>query len=76
MEYVQRVFNKRKVATQTLSVEEKENAQTRLFRLLLQEQFAEEMKSVKAEKETPKTSQFCNFRTSLTMGDLIVPKAE
>ena len=48
MVYVQRVFRKHKPATKTLSVEEKEGAQASIFRLLQQEQFGEEMKSLKA----------------------------
>ena len=38
MAYVQRVFKKHKPATKTLSVEEREDAQASIFRLLLQEQ--------------------------------------
>ena len=45
MAYVQRVFKKHKPATRTLNVEEREGAQASIFRLLQQEQFAEEMKS-------------------------------
>ena len=51
MAYVQRVLRKHKPATKTLSFEEREGAQAGIFRLLQQEQFAEEMKSLKAEKE-------------------------
>ena len=51
MAYIQRVFKKHKPATKTLSVEEREDAQASIFRLLQQEQFTEEMKSLKAEKE-------------------------
>ena len=61
MAYVQRVFRKHKPATKTLSVEEREGAQAGIFRLLQQEQFAEEMKSLKAEKEIPKTSKILQF---------------
>ena len=57
MAYVQRVFRKYKPATKTLSVEEREGAQASIFRLLQQEQFAEEMRSLKAEKEIPKKQQ-------------------
>ena len=57
MAYVQRVFIKHKPATKTLSVEEREGAQASIFRLLQREQFAEEMKSLKAEKEIPKISK-------------------
>ena len=54
MAYVQRIFRKQKPATKTPSVEEREGAQASIFRLLQQEQFAEEMKSLKTEKEIPK----------------------
>ena len=38
MAYVQRVFKKNRLATETLSVEEREGAQASIFRLLQQEQ--------------------------------------
>ena len=57
MAYGQGVLRKHKPATKTLSVEEREGAQASIFRLLQQEQFAEEMKSLKAEKEIPKKQQ-------------------
>ena len=47
MAYVQRLFNKHKPATKTLGIEERENSQARIFRLLQQEQFAEEKKNSK-----------------------------
>ena len=61
MAYVQRVFRKHKPATKTLSVEEREDAQASIFRLLQQEQFAEEMKSLKVEQEIPKNSKILEF---------------
>ena len=61
MAYVKRVFRKHKPATKTLSVEEREGAQASIFRLLQREQFAEEMKSLKAEKEIPKNSKILQF---------------
>ena len=61
MAYVQRVFRKHNPATKPLSVEEREGAQAGIFRLLQQEQFAEEMKSLKAEKEILKNSKFLQF---------------
>ena len=61
MAYVQRVFKKHKSATKTLSVEEREGAQASIFRLLQQEQFAAEMKSLKVEKEIPKNSKILQF---------------
>ena len=50
MAYVQRVFKKHIPATKTLSVEEREDAQASISRLLQQEQFTEEMKSLLAER--------------------------
>ena len=61
MSYVQRVFRKHKPATKTLSVEEREGAQAGIFRLLQQEQFAEEMKSLKTENEIVKNSEILQF---------------
>ena len=37
-----------------IGIEENEDAKATIFRLLQQEQFAEEMKSLEAEKEIPK----------------------
>ena len=61
MAYVQRVFRKHKPSTKTLSVEEREGAQASIFRLLQQEQFAEEMKSLKVEKEIPNNNKILQF---------------
>ena len=61
MAYVHQVFNRHKPATKTLSVEESENAQAGIFRLLQQKQFAEEMKSLEAEKDIPKNSNIPQF---------------
>ena len=61
MAYVKRVFRKHKPATKTLSVEEKEGSQSGIFRLLQQEQFAEQMKSLKAENEILKNSKILQF---------------
>ena len=61
MAYVHRVFRKHKPATKTLSVEEKDGAKACIFRLLQQEQFAEEMKSLKAEKKIPNNSKIPQF---------------
>ena len=57
MAYIQRVFKKHKPATKTLSVQEREDAQASIFRLLQQEQFTEEMKSLKAERGNSKKQQ-------------------
>ena len=76
MAYVQRVFRKHKPATKTLSAEEKEGAQASIFRLLQQERFAEEIKSLKAEKKFQKTAKSSSFYHLLTSKDLFVLKAE
>ena len=71
MAYVQRVFKKHKQATKTLSVEERKGAQASILRLLQQEQFAEEMKSLKAEKEIPKNSKILQFSPFIDQQGLI-----
>ena len=71
MANVQRVFKKHKPATKTLSVEEKEGAQAGFFRLLRQEQFAEEMKFLKAEKEILKNSKILQFSPFIDQQGLI-----
>ena len=57
--YVQRALNKHKPATHVVSIEEREKAT--IFKLLQQEQFGEEIKSFKAEKEIPKSSKILQF---------------
>ena len=69
--YVKRVFKKHKQATKTLSVEEREAAQASIFRLLQQEQFAEEMKSLKAGKEIPKNNKILQFSPFIDQQGLI-----
>ena len=71
MAYVQRAFRKHKPATKTLSVEEREGAQAGIFRLLQQEQFAEEMKSLKAEKGILKNSKILQFSPFIDQQGLI-----
>ena len=71
MAYVQLVFKKYKPATKTISVEEREGAQSSIFRLLQQEQFAEEMKSLKAEKGNPKYSKILQFSPFIDQQGLI-----
>ena len=71
MAYVQRVFRKHKPATKTLIVEEREGAQAVIFRLLQQEQFAEEMKSLKAVKEILKNSKIPQFSPFIDQQGLI-----
>ena len=71
MANVQRVFIKHKPVTKTLSVEEREGAQASIFRLLQREQFAEEMKSLKVEKQIPKNSKILQFSPFIDQPGLI-----
>ena len=59
MAFVQRALNKYKPATLVISIEERKKAT--VFKLLQQEQFGEEMKSRKAEKEISKGSKTLKF---------------
>ena len=59
--YVQRALNKHKPATVVVSIKEREKAKATIFKLLQQEQFGEEMKSLKVEKEIPKGSKILQF---------------
>ena len=61
MAYVQRALSKYKPAKLVVSVEEREKAKATIFKLLHQEHFGEEMKSLKAEKEIPKSSKILQF---------------
>ena len=61
MAYAQRALRKKKPATKMIGTEVKEDAKTTIFSLLQQEQFAEEMKSIKDEKEIPKGSKILQF---------------
>ena len=74
MAYVQRALNKHKPATLVVSIEEKEKAKATIFKLLQQEQFGEEMKSLKAEKEIPKVSKILQFSPFLDEEGLIRAK--
>ena len=76
MAYVRRAFSKYKPATLLVSVEEKEKAKAINFKLLQREQFGEEMKSLKVEKEIPKSSKILQFSPFLDEEELFVPKAE
>ena len=59
--YVQRALSKYKPATLVVSIEKKEKAKAITFKLLQREQFGEEIKSLKAEKEIPKGSKTLRF---------------
>ena len=72
MAYAQRVFKKHKPATKT-SVEGREGAQASIFRLLQQEQFAEEMKCLKTEKNS-KNKQILQFQPFIDQQGLICAK--
>ena len=61
VEYVQRVLSKQKPATFVISIEEREKAKAIIFKLLQREQFGEEMNSLKAETEIPKSSKILQF---------------
>ena len=72
--YVRRAMSKHKPATLIVSVEEREKAKTTIFKLLQQEQFSEEMKSLRAEKEIPKSSKILQFSFFLDEEGLIRAK--
>ena len=59
--YVQRELSKGKPATLVVSVEEREKAKPTIFKLLQQEQLAEEIKFLKSEIECPKGSEILQF---------------
>ena len=59
--YIQRALNKYKLATLVVSIEETEKAKTIILKLVQQEQFGEEMKSLKAEKVIPKSNKIVQF---------------
>ena len=71
MAYVKRALKKHKPTTKTLSAEEREGAQASIFRLQQQEQFSEEMKSLRAEKEIPKNSKILQFSPFIDQQGLI-----
>ena len=72
--YVQRALNKHKPATLVVSIEEREKAKATIFKLLQQELFGEEMKSLKAEKEFPKSSKILQFSPFIDEEGLIRAK--
>ena len=69
--YVQQALNKHKLATLVVSIEEREKSKATIFKLLQQEQFGEEMKSLKAEKDIPKGSKILQFSHFLDEKGLI-----
>ena len=74
MAYVLRALNKHKPATLIVSIEERAKAKGTIFKLLQQEQFGEEMKSLKAEKEIPKVNKILQFSPFLDEEGLIRDK--
>ena len=72
--YVQGALNKHKPATLVVSIEEREKAKATIFKLLQQEQFGEEMKSLKTEKEFPKGSKVLQFSPFIDEEGLIRAK--
>ena len=74
MAYVQRALNKHKPATLVVSIEEREKAKATIFKLPQQEQFGEEKKSLKAEKEILKGIKILQFSPFLDEDGLIRAK--
>ena len=74
MAYVQRAMRKKKPATKMIGIEENEVAKATIFRLLQQEQFAEEMKFLKAEKEILKGRKILQFSPLIDQRGLIPAK--
>ena len=74
--YVQRALNKHRPATLVVNIEEREKAKATIFKVLQQEQFGEEMKSLKAEKEIPKGSRILQFSPFLDEEGLIRAKRQ
>ena len=71
---VQRALSQHKPLTLVVSIEEREKSKATVFKLLQQEQFGEEMKSLKAEKEIPKSSKILQFSPFLDEEGLIRAK--
>ena len=74
MAYVRRAFSKYKPSTLLVSIEEKEKAKIIIFNLLQREQFGEEIKSLKLEKEFPKSSKLLQFSPFLDEEGIIRAK--
>ena len=75
MAYVQRALSKTKAPKKVIRIEEMKSAQATIFRLLQQQQFAEEMKSLKIEEEVSKKVSFFIY-IFFDKRDLFVRKAE
>ena len=72
--YGQRASNKHKRAALVVSIEEREKLKSIIFKLLQQEQFGEEKKSLKVEKEISKCSKILQFSPVLDEEGLIRAK--
>ena len=75
MAYVQRALGEHKPATLGVSIEEREKVKAILFRLIQQEQFDEEMKSLKADKEIRIGRRILQFSPFLDEEGLIRAKS-
>ena len=67
-------MNKHKPAVLVVSIEEREKAKATIFKLLQQEQFGEELKSLKIEKKIPRGSKILPFSPFLDEEELIRAK--
>ena len=72
--YEQRALSKPKPAPLVVSIGERKKAKSIFSKLIQQEQFGEEMKSLKAEKEIPKGSKILQFSPFLDEEKLICSK--
>ena len=69
--YVERALSKHKPAKVLASIQEREKATAIIFKLLQQEQFDEEMKSLKAKTEFSEGSKILQFSSFLDEEELI-----
>ena len=69
-----RALNEHKLVTFVVKLEERERAKATIFKLLQREQFGEETKSLKAEKENPKGCKILQFSPVLYEEGLIRAK--
>ena len=74
MSYEQQALSKYKPATLIVSIEKREKAKAIIFKLLQQEQFGEERKSLKAETKYTKSSKILQFSPFLDGEGLIRAK--
>ena len=76
MAYLQRALKKTKRALKINDIEEAKITMITTSKLLQQKEFAEEIKSLKAEKENQKSTNNSKFLPSLNKWDLFLPKAK